>query len=235
MLKKLAALACCAAVFAALPAMADQWDKKTIVTFSAPVEMPTVVLPAGTYVFKLLNSSSNRNIVLVYNEAEDHLYTMILAIPNYRLTPRERTILTFEERAKGAPDAVRAWFYPGDNFGQEFVYPKAKAVELAESTNAPVLSAVIAPAEKPEELVNEPVVAVTPEKEEVAIAPTTEAREEVAEAAAPAPLAALEPAPAIELPAELPKTASPLPLLMLAGIGLLGFAGALRVFAIAKA
>jgi hypothetical protein len=228
MLKRFTALAYCATVLAVLPAMADQWDKKTTVTFSTPVEMPTVVLPAGTYVFKLLNSSSNRNIVLVYNEAEDHLYTMILAIPNYRLRPGEQTILTFEERAKGAPEALRAWFYPGDNFGQEFVYPKAKAVEFAETAEAPVLAARIEPEEKPEELVNEPVVAVTPEKEEAAITPTPETREEVAEQETPpAPFAALEPAPALELP----KTASPLPLLILAGMGLLGLAGALRVFA----
>jgi hypothetical protein len=53
---------------------ADDYDKKTTVTFSGPVEIPPVhikgmrVLPAGTYVFKLLNSSSNRHIVQIFNK-----------------------------------------------------------------------------------------------------------------------------------------------------------------------
>lgn len=32
----------------------------------------------------------------------------------------------------------RLGFYPGDNFGQEFVYPKQQAIELAAATNEPV-------------------------------------------------------------------------------------------------
>ena len=37
-------------------AYADEWDQKTIFTFSAPVEIPGQVLGAGTYVFKLADS-----------------------------------------------------------------------------------------------------------------------------------------------------------------------------------
>jgi hypothetical protein len=40
----------------------------------------------------------------------------------------------------GTPEAIKAWFYPGDNFGQEFVYPKAKATQLAQQEQRPVLS-----------------------------------------------------------------------------------------------
>src|SRR4029079_12606649 len=71
-------------------AFAQSWDKKTTVTFSAPFEIPGVdaqVLPAGTYVFKLLDSASDRHIVQIFNKDETHLYSTILAIPNYRLTP----------------------------------------------------------------------------------------------------------------------------------------------------
>ena len=109
---------------------ADAWDKKTIVTFSQPVEIPGVgaqVLPAGTYVFKLLDSSSNRNIVQIFNKAQNHVYATILAIPNYRLQATDKTVVTFGERAAGTPEAIRAWFYPGANWGQEFVYPKTRA------------------------------------------------------------------------------------------------------------
>src|SRR5262245_63712102 len=64
---------------------ADAWNKKTIVTFSQPIEVPGVVLPAGTYIFKLADSASNRHIVQIFNEDQTHIYATVLAIPNYRL------------------------------------------------------------------------------------------------------------------------------------------------------
>src|SRR5689334_15622173 len=126
-------------------ARADEWNQKTTMTFSGPVEIPGVhlkgwgVLPAGTYVFKILDSSSDRHIVQIFNKDETMIYATILAIPNYRLQATDRKVLTFRERPTGQPEALRAWFYPGRNWGEEFVYPKAKAVELAKSTNVPVL------------------------------------------------------------------------------------------------
>src|SRR5437867_8692279 len=123
-------------------AFAQRWDNKTTVTFSAPVEIPGLnaqVLPAGTYIFKLLDSLSDRHIVQVFNKDENHVYATILAIPNYRLRATDKTVMRFAERATGEPQAIRAWFYPGDNWGQEFVYPKKKAIELAKITNTPVL------------------------------------------------------------------------------------------------
>ena len=121
-------------------ARADEWDKKTVFTFSGPVEIPGSVLPAGTYVFKLTDSDSDRNIVQVFNKDENHLYGTFLAIPDYRMKTPGRPIITFEERAARVPEAVKAWFYPGDNYGNEFVYPKMKAVELARRTQQPVPS-----------------------------------------------------------------------------------------------
>src|SRR6059058_1684449 len=104
-------------------ASADDWNKKTVVTFSAPVEVPGVgaqVLPAGTYVFQLVESASNRHIVRITNERGNHVYTTILAIPNYRLRTTDKTVMTFKERAEGQPEAIRAWFYPGHEWGEEF-------------------------------------------------------------------------------------------------------------------
>ena len=119
---------------------ADEWNKKTILTFSAPVEIPGKVLPAGTYVFKLLDSPSNRHIVQVFDKDEKQLLGTILAVPDYRLQPTGETTLYFEERPAGEPPALRAWFYPGDNFGQQFVYPNTRATELAKRNNKNVLS-----------------------------------------------------------------------------------------------
>ncbi len=124
----------------AVRATADEWDKKTTVTFSAPVEVPGKVLPAGTYVFKLLDSPSDRHIVQIYDADEKKLYATILAVPDYRLKPTDKPVLRFEERPSGQPEALEAFFYPGDNFGQQFVYPHKRAVELAKRTNHDVLS-----------------------------------------------------------------------------------------------
>lgn len=102
---------------------ADTWDKKTIVTFGDSVEIPGQVLPAGTYVFKLANSSSNRHIVQIWNEDETQIFATILTIPEYRLDPAETTIFEFDERPGDSPMALRTWFYPGETIGDEFVYP----------------------------------------------------------------------------------------------------------------
>src|SRR6202044_1936897 len=112
-------------------APADEWNKKTILTVSEPIQVPNQVLPPGTYVIKLLDSPSDRHIVQIFNQDENHLLTTILAIPNYRIQPTGKTVFTFWETPPGQPKALRAWFYPGDNFGQEFAYPKSAAVEIA--------------------------------------------------------------------------------------------------------
>lgn len=103
-------------------AAADEWDQKTILTFNAPVEIPGRVLEPGTYVFKLLASQSDRNIVQVFSQDEKHLYGTFLTIPEQRLQPAESTIITLDERPGDSPEAVKAWFYPGDETGHEFIY-----------------------------------------------------------------------------------------------------------------
>jgi len=103
---------------------ADTWDKKTIVTFSESVEIPGQVLPAGTYVFKLANTVSDRHIVQIWTEDETHILATIIAVPNYRLELSNRPVFEFDERPGNSPMALRSWFHPGDNSGQEFVYPR---------------------------------------------------------------------------------------------------------------
>jgi hypothetical protein len=214
-------------------AKADDNNHKTIVTFSGPVEIPPVyitgmrILPAGTYVFKLTTSTSNRHIVQIFNKAETKIYATVLAIPDYRIRPKGKTVITFNEGIAGAPQPIRAWFYPGANWGEAFVYPKTRAVALAKVTNAPVpaLSADVAvEVEKPEEpavvavLQQAPIIAVKPTGEEVEVAQVIQTEPPPAsETAAAAP----------NYPAELPATSSPLPLIALCGLLALG--GALSV------
>jgi hypothetical protein len=217
-------------------AKADDWNRKTVITFSGPVEIPGVhltgwgVLPAGTYVFRILDSQSDRHIVQIFNKDETTIYATILAIPNYRLKATDKTVITFRERPAGEPEALRAWFYPGRNWGEEFVYPKTKAVALAKATNTPVLfTPVEIPLEVAEpiksasapvvlELKRAPIMAIKPTGEEV----------QLAEVVTPPPT---QPEAVVASKPEktLPATASPLPLIALLGLLALGGAGTLRL------
>lgn len=192
-------------------ANAQMSGKKTFVTFSGPVEIPGVgaqVLPAGKYVFRIVDNLGTRDIVQIFNEDETHVYATIITIPNYRLKATGETVITFKERAAGAPQALKAWFYPGNIDGQEFVYPKARAIEIAKEAHEPVL-------EMPTELAKEITAPVTP-------------KEKVPEALKEAPVKAVEPSgEEVEIaqvipPRALPKTASLLPVLALLGLLSLG-------------
>jgi len=198
-------------------AKADEMDRKTVFTFSGPIEVPgngAQILPAGTYVFKIMNADMNRHIVQISSQDESHVFTTILAIPNYRMNATDKTVLTFSERPAGEPEALKAWFFPDRKWGEQFVYERSKAIIIAKETNETVLSTpavlVAAPVEA---LKAAPVEAVTPTGDTVDTATVVEAP--------PAPPVA-EAAPAPVQVAALPKTASDLPLVGLAGLLMLG-------------
>jgi hypothetical protein len=44
----------------------------------------------------------------------------------------------FQESAPGAPQAIREWFYAGNPAGEQFVYPKRQAIELAKANRTTV-------------------------------------------------------------------------------------------------
>jgi hypothetical protein len=106
-------------------ASADQSNKLTYLTFSNAVAIPGHVLPAGTYTFRLADSSSDRNIVQIFNEAGTQLIATLLTIPDRRLDPTDDTVIKLGEPSGNAPPAITKWFYPGDSSGQEFIYPNS--------------------------------------------------------------------------------------------------------------
>jgi LPXTG-motif cell wall-anchored protein len=204
------------------PARADQWDKKTIMTINEAVQVPNKVLEPGTYVFKLADSQSDRHIVQIFTQDEKHIVTTILAIPNYRLKPKGKTEFDFWETPAGQPRAMRAWFYPGDNFGQEFAYSAAMSTQIsANNSNATV------PTESTTEstavattttAAPEPQPAAQPAPEPVqAPAPAPEPTTTAAVTPEPAPQA-VEPSVAPAERTELPHTGSDYPLIGLAGM-----------------
>lgn len=122
-------------------AQAQTFDRLTYFTFSAPVEIPGgKILPAGTYAFKVVDTLGSRNIVQIFNKDQTQLYATVLTIPDYRMNPTDKPIITFAETKQGGPPAIKEWFYPADSYGNEFVYPKNRAVELAKAANQPVPS-----------------------------------------------------------------------------------------------
>jgi len=203
---------------------ADPVYKRTEVTFNQPVEIPGMVLMPGTYVMKLLDPymDTDRNIVRFYNAQENHMYAMVFAVPEYRLTPTDHTVIKFEERAHDAPQAIKEWFPAGDNWGEEFVYPKPHSIVASAppavpqplqprpTASAPASVPATKPAESPA-----PVAQVRPVQPPVEIAQVQ-----------PVPAANKPAAPVTEQKKELPKTASDLPMVTLFGAALV-LAGAI--------
>ena len=227
------AIALCGGLFLLTASIrADEWDKKSTITFSGPVKVNETQLPAGTYIFKLMDTN-DRHVVEIFNEDETHLITTVLTTPDFRLEPTDKTVVKFSESdsestasgivpENGVP--IKAWFYPGEQFGQDFkvyAHPRNEAAVQ----QPPVTETGAATPETP---------APTPEP----AAPVEPAPSTTPEAAAPEPAAPAaqtqesQPAPAApeqkSKPSELPQTAGDMPLVGLIGFLSLGAAAGFR-------
>jgi hypothetical protein len=231
-------IACLAVFGVASLAHADEWNKKTELTVKETIEVPGATLQPGKYVIKLLESPANRHIVQIMNEEENQVITTVLAIPNERLRPTGDSTFSFYESPAGQAPALRAWFYPGDTFGQEFAYPKRRAQELAAATGQkvptldendlkrpePTQTAQARPAPEPAPARTEPRPAPAPPR---AAEPEPQVIAQAQPQERPRPTPA-QPAPEPELPA----TAGPAPLFGL--LGLLSLGGAFGLRALSK-
>jgi len=218
MIKKALWIGIALSLFACLPASsarADEWNKETKITFSQPVDIAGHVLVAGTYLFKMADAN-DRHIVQIFSADGKKVIATVMTIPDYRLKATNQTVIKFRETPAGSPEAVRAWFYPGRTIGEEFIYPKHRARELAR------IAKVVVPAheEVADEtaLVTAPIVAVTPEEKEV---PITAAIQTTPEPAATV---------ARSEPAQLPHTASSLPTFVVFGFASLVLAFGLMAY-----
>jgi hypothetical protein len=119
---------------------ADELDEATTITFSAPVQIPGKVLPAGTYLFKLADTDSDRNLVQIFNSEGTVLYGTLQTISTQRQEPTGQTAVALVEQGSGQPDALLKWFYPGRLTGNEFVYPGHREHELAQDAQQTILA-----------------------------------------------------------------------------------------------
>jgi hypothetical protein len=203
-----------------LPAgFADDWDKATRITVNQPFEIPGKILPAGTYMVKIVDLAGERHVVRFMSEDGLKIYATLIGIPSFRLEPTDKTAFTFYESEINRPRAVHAWFYPGYQYGVEFAYPERRALEIARVAEEPVV-AFKEPElwiEEPpvEELLEEPLVAVTPKGEELELPVFT-------------PVEEPELGPEFYEPLELPRTATPFPLVALLGLLAAGAASTIR-------
>lgn len=139
--KVITAVACVTLLLsAAASAQTPTLRRTTYLTFSTPVELPGVTLPAGTYTFELADSTSDRHVIRVLDRDRQKLHTTILAIPVRRVNTSEETVVTFHELPAEATPAVRFWYYPGDIMGQELAYPKDQAMRIAAASRQSVLA-----------------------------------------------------------------------------------------------
>lgn len=136
-------LACAVAVFVCLmaaPVSAQPLDKRTLFTFSGPVTLPGVTLPAGQYLFRLADPNSSSKVVQVLNADGTKPYGLFFTISAERLEPASSPEVRFMETASGTPAAIRTWWYPGERRGYEFIFPKEQARRLAMGASQPVLT-----------------------------------------------------------------------------------------------
>lgn len=213
------------ASLATSPARADEWNKKTILTVNDTIQVTDTVLQPGQYVLKLLDSPSERHVVQIFNSDQTHIINTVIAINTERLQPTSHSAFTFWETPPGNVRALRTWYYPGDNYGQMFLYPK-HLQEVAMLTTAPAPLPAAEPVATPEPAPAEPAPAAEPAAEAPPQPAPEEQPAEVAQNTAPAET----PAPSTpEQPAQLPKTGSLYPMIGICGALMLGFAGLLRL------
>jgi LPXTG-motif cell wall-anchored protein len=245
-------------LFLASLAPANVWNKKTHLTVSQTIEVPGAVLPPGEYVMKLVGSDANRHVVTFMNDDESEVLSTVIALPNRRLKVTGDTQFAWYETPAGQPPALRAWFFPGDNFGQEFVYPDGRAATLARDADRDVLAARdVQKDSDPGALQSAQVTTITPTQERETDIAQAQERNEVRDrqrpvtrsnppvTAEPEMIAQAQPRQQAEPqqqrqpqqqhqpqqraePQELPETAGSAPLLALLGLGSLGGAAVLH-------
>jgi len=220
-----------AGAFVTSHAKADEWDKKTTLTINEPIQIRDTYLQPGQYVLKLYNSGSDRHIVQIFNADQSHLINTVFAIPKERWQVGGHTEFTFWETPAGKARAMRAWFYPGDMTGNEFPYPKhLRDVAMVQTTTTETAAAA-PPPPAPTTLQPTPMEEPKPEQpvEPAQTTPAPVVEQPTAQPTTP-PVAATPPPENNEAnrSSELPKTASPYPLIGLAGLLLLGISGVVR-------
>jgi hypothetical protein len=205
-------------------ALAQTHDKRTVFTFNRPISLPGVTLPAGDYLFRLVDTDTTRKVIQVLSGDGKTPYAMLHSIPEVRVTASRNPEIRFLETAKGQPSAVKTWWYPGERIGYEFIYPKEQARRLAMEITEPILTTKVE-TKRSEEVKTAELERITPKGEEVAVV------------AAPEPIVptgVVQEGTVAEARTELPVTATRIPVFALIGVLAVALAGGLRLWRVAR-
>jgi hypothetical protein len=92
-------------------------------TFSRAVSLPGVVLPAGTYSFDVMESSSSLDVIAVRNAEGTKLFYLGLTSPIERPRNLPRNVaITFGEAPANEPPPITTWYELGSLTGHKFLY-----------------------------------------------------------------------------------------------------------------
>ena len=98
-------------------------SRTTYFTFSGSVQLPDVVLPAGTYIFEIVNPYTDSNVVRVLSRDRSKLMALKLTRPVRRASTNDmKARIHLGEAPRGNPPVVRSWFPEGETLGREFIY-----------------------------------------------------------------------------------------------------------------
>jgi hypothetical protein len=129
-------------------ARAGEQDQATKMTFNQAVQIPGRILPAGTYWFTLADTenTSYQQVVKIFNSDPSELVATLLAIEVQPTTPTPSTMVTLADHGSDHPKAIvrwlypGSWFYPGFEYGHQFVYSGSEEKELARAKQETVTS-----------------------------------------------------------------------------------------------
>lgn len=169
------------AVLSSTSVTAQTFDQRTYFTFSQPVALPGVTLPAGKYLFRVVDTTSSRRVVQVLDAEGRKSYAMLLSIPAQRHDAPPSPEVRFMETPSNAPSALKTWWYPGNTIGHEFIYPKSQALQLARDAGTSVLTTVNAANATTEEMKSADLARVSQSGSETAV--SVEARPAVTDVA----------------------------------------------------
>jgi len=140
---------------------AFEWNKKTTLSTESPVEFPGIVLEPGNYVVRLREGGDRRSVVELLNQDETQVLATVVAVPDHRMRPEDNSDFTFHDVKHAGPRPVQSWFYTGDLIGLEFVYPKARAKEIAKESEGRVMAS--------NGIKDSMIIAITPNGKEIVI------------------------------------------------------------------
>lgn len=111
-------------------ARADAPAKSTAISIETPTQVPGSVLPAGTYMFKNSGSRSGWNVVQIYNHDGSALVTTVLAYPNPKVAANGQTVIIYPANGAGTIPTMEGVVLAGESTVEQLAYPRGTADQI---------------------------------------------------------------------------------------------------------